>query len=455
MDKNKLWQAVLGELELSISRPSFKTWFKNTSIAEIKDDGEVIVVSVPNNFSKKWLEDKYHSFILKALRKATDGQTEKVLYKVEARTSKKKTPVTIRLEELKKEVEETAVEERTNGYGLNTRYTFDNFVVGSDNELAHAAAQAVAKGVGKKYNPLFIYGGAGLGKTHLLQAIGHAILKDRPKIKVLYTNAERFTNEFIRAIQRGSLDEFRKIYRDLDVLLLDDIQFIAGKKRTQEEFFHTFNTLYQKDGQIVISSDRPPKAIPALEDRMISRFEWGLIADIQPPDIETRIAILRAKCQEKKYQLDNDILQHLASNVQNNVRELEGALNKIVAYHELHKTPITLELAQKILKSLQGRKEKTMVSAEEVIKVVANFYSIDLKEMISSSRKRELVVPRQVAAYLLREELGSSFPLIGKKLGGRDHTTAMYAYKKVNQQVKEEGRIKQEADLIKERLYNK
>lgn len=450
MDKEQLWNVVLSELELSLSKANFKTWFQNTRISEIEDNGQTIIVSVPNNFSKNWLEKKYHKSILEALQGAADDKVNKVIYKVETFTpGAAAKPVTIDLEKL---VVEKLPE--VNGHGLSPRYTFKNFIVGKGAELAYAACQAIIKQPGKKYNPLFIYGGVGLGKTHLLQAIGHAILKKNPKTKILCTNAEKFTNEFVQAIGNGTIDKFKRIYRGQDFLLIDDIQFMAGKERTQEEFFHTFNSLYQEGRQIVITSDRPPKAIPALEDRLTSRLEWGLIADISPPDLETRLAILRAKCRERKSTLKEEILQYLATHIQSNVRELEGALNKLIAYYEFHQTELDLTIVKNILNSLNSQTKKGLIQSKELIETVANFYSITVDEMIGASRKRELVTPRQVAMYLMREEINASFPLIGKELGKRDHTTAMHAYEKIKNEVEQGGRIKQEIDLIKQRLYN-
>jgi len=451
LGKEQIWQIVLSELELVISRTNFKTWFQNTYIACLEDNDETAVVAVPNNFSREWLEKRYHKSILTALQNASDNKIKKVIYKVETKaTSKVAAPISIGPETKTKEAEVKA-----NGYGLNPHYTFETFVVGQGSELAHAAALAVAKEPVKRYNPLFIYGGVGLGKTHLLQAIGHYLLKNNSEKKVRYTNAEKFTNEFIEAIRKGTVDKFRKFYRNLDVLLIDDIQFMAGKERTQEEFFHTFNSLHQEERQIVITSDRPPKSLPALEDRLISRLEWGLIADITPPDLETRLAILKAKCQERNYTLSDEILQYLATHIQNNVRELEGALNKIIAYQDLQRTTIDLNIVKNIITNLAAQPKKGLVQTKQIVEVVANFYGVKVGDMISVSRRRELVTPRQVVMYLMREEINASFPLIGKELGNRDHTTAMHAYGKIKKEVDEGGRIKQEVDLIKQRLYNK
>ena len=451
IDKDQLWQVVLGELELMISRANFKTWFRNTHISQIEDNGKTVIVSVPNNFAKSWLEGKYYKYIMNALQNATDDKVEKVVYKVAPIISSKiNHPQIVKLDELIKNKKN-----KLSNHGLNPKYTFENFVAGSGNELAYAASMAVSRSPGKKYNPLFIYGGVGLGKTHLLQAISHAILKKNPRAKVLYTNAETFTTNFVKAIRQKTLEKFKKIYRNLDVLLIDDIQFMAGKERTQEEFFYTFNTLYQKQSQIVITSDRQPQAIPALEDRMVSRFKWGLTADIKPPDIETRMAILQEKCKEKGYNLSKEILQYLAAHIQNNVRELEGALNKLIAYYELHRVPLTVDMVKNILESFTSTRKKGLVSSKDLIDTVADFYNLKTSDMISSSRKKELVIARQATIYLLREELGFSFPLIGKEMGGRDHTTVMHAYQKVKEEIGEEGRFKQKIDLIRERLYNK
>ncbi len=450
MGREQLWNIVLSELELSLSKANFKTWFQNTRISQIQDDDQTIVVSVPNNFSKNWLEKKYHRAILKALQGATDNKVRKIIYKVEALAPGAiAKPVAVDLEKIT--VRKTP---EANGHGLSPAYTFKSFIVGKGSELAYAACQAVVRRSGKKYNPLFIYGGVGLGKTHLLQAIGHAVLEKDPKTKILYTDAEKFTNEFVRAIRGGTMHRFKKIYRGSDVLLIDDVQFMAGKEATQEEFFHTFNSLYQEERQIVLTSDRPPKAIPALEDRLISRFGWGLIADIAPPDLETRLAILKAKCRERKGRLSEEIFQYLATHIQSNVRELEGALNKLIAYYEFHRTELDLPVVKNILTSLDSRAKKGLVQVKELVEIVANFYGIQVSEMIGASRKRELVTPRQVAMYLMREEIGASFPLIGKELGKRDHTTAMHAYDKIKTEVEQGGRIKQEVDLIKQRIYN-
>src|SRR6056297_179501 len=459
IDKKELWEIVLSDLELNLSKANFKTWFSNTRILSVKSDEQAVVVGVPTNFSKDWLETKYHRDILHALQDAMDSKVRKVEYKVAPQKRTENGKDCSKIKEVKSNpsgsLNNNSKKAPTTSHGLSPNYVFDNFVVGKGSELAYAACKSVSEDIGQRYNPLFIYGDVGLGKTHLLQAIGHKVLQNKKDVKILYTNAEKFTNQFIRAVRQNKMDKFKKKFRDLDVLLIDDIQFMAGKERTQEEFFHTFNSLYQEDRQIVITSDRTPKAIPALEDRLISRLEWGLIADISSPDLETRIAILKTKANKKGFKLSDNIIQYLASHIQSNVRELEGALNKLIAYCDFHKTEMSLDVAKNILSGLKTNKNKSLIRPKLLIKTVANFYGIPLEKMLGSSRKREVVVPRQVAMYLMREEIDASFPMIGEKVGDRDHTTAMHAHKKIKKEINKEGRIKQEVGLIKQRLYNK
>jgi len=344
---------------------------------------------------------------------------------------------------------------KANKFGLNPRYTFNSFVVGKTNELANAAAMAVAKAPGRTYNPLFIYGGVGLGKTHLMQAIGHRVLESAANKKILYVNCEKFTNDFIKSIQSGTVDDFKRFYRTPDLLLIDDVQFLAGKEGTQEEFFHTFNALHQENKQIVVTSDRPPKAIPALEERLISRFEWGLITDIGTPDFEMRLAILENKCREKNIQLESDVLHYIANNVASNIRELEGALNKILALVEVHKMMPSLDNVKKSLTSwtTNGSKKKA-ITAKTILTTICDFFDITLTDLVGACREKKLVVPRQIAMYLMREELKSSFPGIGQEMGGRDHTTAMHAYAKISREAENDEKIRQDVSMIKQRLYN-
>jgi len=458
MTNEQVWQAVLGEIEISLSRANFITWFKDTFICSF-DDGRV-VICVPNAFVKKWLEEKYHKDILSALENVTKQEIKEIIYKIEL---KKASTASFQIESPAEEKEEVIETKSTNTppskkagcnrFGLNPRYVFENFIVGKGNELAHAACRAVANNLGKSYNPLFIYGGVGLGKTHLLQAIGNEVAKKTDKI--LYTTSEKFTNNYIQAVQTGKAKAFKNLYRNVDLLLVDDVQFMGGKDGTQEEFFHTFNELQQNDKQIIITSDRPPKSIPAIEKRLISRFEAGMVADVGKPDIETKIAILENKAREKNYPLDREILAYIAEHVQNNIRELEGALTKVIVTHQLKNTTPELKSVKEILSDLVSNIQLKSLTPKEIIEATAKFYDISCKDLIGSSRKKELVWPRQIAIFLIREELNTSYPTIGNELGGRDHTTAMHAYNKINNEIKENGneKIKQEVESIKQ-LFN-
>lgn len=443
MDKNQLWQTILGELELIVSQANFMTWFKNTRIASIEENNGLVVIAVPNSFTERWLRSKYHKNILEIIQNITDGKLKNIVYQIETFPLTKQTVFSSAVQVIKESI---------NLYDFNPNYTFEKFIVGKGNELAHAASQAVVKNPGEKYNPLFIYGGVGLGKTHLLQAICQATLKQKPKLKFLYTNAEKFTNDFVEAIKAGLMTKFRKKYRSLEMLLVDDVQFFKGKEGTQEEFFYTFNTLYEKEYQIVLSSDRLPKAIPSLEQRLISRFEMGLIADIAPPDYETRMAILKAKSAERGQVLDQEILDYIATHILNNVREIEGALNTLIAHYELYHQPVTLDLAKEILARSIVKPAHGSLQIREIVNAVSDFYGLRVSEMISVSRKKETTLPRQVAAYLLREILETSFPAIGKELGGRDHTTVMYSYEKIKKEMEAGGKIKEQINLIKKKL---
>jgi chromosomal replication initiator protein len=451
---NQLWETVLGELELTISKANFTTWFKNTFIYSL--DGESVVIGVPNAFTKAWLENKYHSYILTALNKSSQGKIANIIYKV---ASPKEAPVKP-LASIQGALAETAPaaptaneETKENKFNLNPKYTFKSFIVGKGNDLATAAAKAVVDRPGEVYNPLFLYGGVGLGKTHLLQAVGNALLEKNPNIKVVYLNTEKFVNDFINSIKHGRTDELKKYYRTVDVLLIDDIQFIAGKEQTQEEFFHTFNELHQKNKQIVMTSDRPPKAIAEVEQRLISRFEWGMIADVGVPDMETRYAILESKCNEKGIELLPEVVSYIAENIQNNIRELEGALNRIIAYKQLNNAEISLSVAQNVLGSLSLSAKKSGLTPKKIINKVAGFYDISVNDLVGSCRRKELVVPRQIVMWLMREELRSSYPSIGQELGGRDHTTAIHACNKIEGEIKENNKIKSDIELLRQQLY--
>ena len=455
MTNEELWQIVLNEAELSISRANFITWFKHTFIS-CNDQG-VITVSVPNGFTKEWLENKYHKLIMRAIR-TNSPEVRSVEYIIStapsqeaARTStltppNLQTPVPA---EEQMEFKELQIDKNTN---LNPRYVFDTFIVGSFNELAYAAAQSVVKNIASLYNPLFIYGGVGLGKTHLLQATGNAIRQQNPSLKVYYTPSERFTNELVAAIQNHEPQRFKDRYRQFDVLIIDDIQFIAGKARTQEEFFHTFNTLYENNKQIIFSSDRPPKAIADLEERLRSRFEAGLIADVSQPDYETRLAILKTKLANKKEELPQEILEYIASVVEKNIRELEGALNIINAHARVTGVMPKIEEAKDLLLQIASR-QKRVITAANIIKEVCVFYDINERQLFERSRRREVVKPRQIAMYLLREDFHGSFPYIGQKFGGRDHTTAIHAFEKIEKDIKDNQQFADEVQLLRERIY--
>lgn len=460
MNTHELWQSALGELELALTKAHYTTWFRNTFVSTL-DEGRVIVC-VPNAFTKAWLEKKYHEAILDALKNVTNDAVTEVMYKVEIKPAAAQAVTIVNNDnEISPDVSFTSSQHseelpaESKDFCLNPRYTFEQFIVGKTNELAHAAAQAVTEKPAR-YNPLFVYGGVGLGKTHLLQAIGHKMVQLNPRAKVLYVTCERFTNEFIHAVRNGRAKEFKDTYRNLDLLLLDDIQFITGKEGTQEEFFHTFNTLHQANKQIVLSSDRPPKAIQGIEQRLISRFEWGMMVDISAPDLETRVAILESKSKEKKYDLNREIMSYIASAISSNVRELEGALNKIIAYHQFKNIDPTIETVRELITSLANSSEtaKKNLTPKQLLETVASYYDISIADILGKCREKRLAFPRQIIMYLMREELRSSYPTIGKTLGGRDHTTAIHAYTKICRNLGEDEKLKHDIDLIKQRLYS-
>jgi len=466
MTSEQIWQAVLGEIEVSLSRANFVTWFKDTFISSFENDR--VIICVPNAFVKKWLEEKYHRNILSALENITKQKIKEIIYKIELRRSGGVAVPPVRLEIKTEAIGPSTKKPNTNHsseapsnnsgsgvnqFGLNPKYVFENFIVGRGNELAHAACLAVVENLGKSYNPLFIYGGVGLGKTHLLQAIGNAVTKKTDKI--LYTTSEKFTNNYIQAVKSGRAKEFKNLYRNVDLLLVDDVQFMGGKDGTQEEFFHTFNELQQNDKQIILTSDRPPKSIPAIESRLISRFESGMVADVGKPDLETKIAILEKKSIEKGYPLDKDILSYIAERVQNNIRELEGALIKIIVSHQFKGLTPTLKSVKEILNDYVSNIQIKSLTPKEIIEATAKFYNVTYKDLVGTGRRKELVWPRQIAIYIIREEIGTSYPSIGNELGGRDHTTAMHSYNKIYQEIKDRGneKVKQEIESIRQ-LFN-
>lgn len=462
ISNHEIWQSILAEMELTISKPNFNTWFKNTGITSFQE-GQV-VICVPNTFNKAWLEKKYHQTIIKSLERITGKPIKKLEYRInniraiadqiaQSETDFPKYEEQTEIQKTSSFETSVPVLNVCPGFTLNNKYNFTNFVVGKGTELAYAAAEAVTTKPGESYNPLFIYGGVGLGKTHLIQAIGNKIKENNPHFNIMYVSAEKFSNDFIDSVKNGTAKEFQNLYRSIDLLLIDDIQFIAGKDRTQESFFHTFNELHQQNKQVVLTSDRPPKAIPALEDRLKSRFEWGMIADVGQPDFETRVAILETKCAEKKFVLDNKIIQTIATIIQNNIRELEGALNKIIVYHQLKNTEPSIESIKSLLSSMESSMMRRSLTPRFLIDTVTSFYNVSPDEILNKNREKKLSNPRQIIMYLLREELRMSFPNIGDEMGGRDHTTAMHAHGKILKEIENDLRLKQEVELIKQRLY--
>ncbi len=447
MTKEELWRAVLAQIQLNISQANFITWFKNTGITF--QEGNQVIVSVPNSFAKEWLENKYGKTILKTLHNLNQEikEIKYIVGKTELKVLKK-TSSTSLPEIGQLEFQEFKINKETN---LNPKYIFENFIIGPFNELAHAATWAISKNPGFIYNPLFVYGGVGLGKTHLLEAAGNEIIKNFPQKKVKYIPSEIFTAGVVSSIRNHEVEKFKSKYRAVDVLILDDVQFLAGKEKTQEEFFHTFNDLYEKNKQIIISSDRPPKAILALAERLRSRFEGGMMADISYPDYETRLAILKTKAQERKVNFPEDILNYIASNIQKNIRELEGAINRLSAYQKINNQPLNLEKSKSLLKNLIFSPARVS-TPKKIIQAVSEFYDLKEKELLSSSRKKEIVNPRQIAMYLLREDLKSSYPFIGRKFGGKDHTTAIHSYEKVLKELEVNENLNNEINLIRQRI---
>lgn len=457
MDQQALWQAVLGEIELTLSKANFTTWFKSMYLIEA--DGTKAVIAVPNAFTKTWMERKYNDQIIKTLRNVSGLPIRDVTYRIEVKNT-----TVLSIDPVQQSADATFTQESprfgapaktsaTNDIGLNPNYTFNSFIVGKSNELAHAASQAVAAKEGV-YNPLFIYGSAGMGKTHLLHAIGHHVQARVPEAKIRYVTCERFTNEFIQSVRGGRINEFKDKYRLVDVLLIDDIQFLTGKEGTQEEFFHTFNALRDNNKQIVITSDRQPKEIQTLESRLQSRFEWGMMVDISKPDFETRVAILQAKAREKNYALTTEIFHAIAGAIQSNVRELEGAMNKIIAYHQFKNIPPTLLTVQPLLQSLSPTITRRNVTPRLLLETVITYFDISMEDILGKSRERRLAFPRQIAMYLLREESKCSYPSIGNQVGGRDHTTAMHACSKINEMLKDDDQLKHDLTTLRERLYS-
>ena len=441
---NNLWEKTLNIIKSELSEVSFNTWIK--SCQPISMSNTSIKISVPNSFTQDILNKRYKDLVANSIKAVCSK-----LYDIEfvilsdasdKENSKIKSDKPTRSIIVNDEMSST----------LNPKYTFNSFVIGNSNRFAHAASLAVAEAPAKAYNPLFIYGGVGLGKTHLMHAIGHYILESNPNAKVVYVSSEKFTNELINAIKDDKNEEFRSKYRNVDVLLIDDIQFIAGKERTQEEFFHTFNALHDANKQIILSSDRPPKEIPTLEDRLRSRFEWGLIADIQVPDFETRMAILKKKADVENLNVANDVMGYIASKIKSNIRELEGALIRIIAYSSLTNREVSVDLATEALKDIISKKQGKHVTIDAIQDIVASYYNLRIEDLKSQRRTRSVAYPRQIAMYLSRKLTDMSLPKIGEEFGGRDHTTVIHAYEKISENLKTDDTLQHTVNNITKKL---
>jgi chromosomal replication initiator protein len=470
MDAKQVWRAALGELQVSLSPANFETWLRDTALVDVDDNR--FRISVPNGFAKDWLESRYRSLISQTLARIVGYSVQVEFFIAAAETPSVDGADATGATALGTDDAHDAVPGRAPANGsqhvrvdptraggeggasnINPRYTFANFIVGSANRLAHAASLSVAERPGHAYNPLFLYGGVGLGKTHLMHAIGNQVAAKFPRKRVVYATSEKFTNEFITSIQQGKIDEFRARYRRIDLLLIDDIQFIADKERTQEEFFHTFNAIHEDGKQIVLSSDRPPKAILTLEERLRSRFEWGLIADLTAPDLETRIAILRAKAEEGAVPITSDVIEFIARKVVSNIRELEGALNRIVAYASMGAMPISIELAQAVLSNVLYNPKKRQITPERITKAVSEYYGVALEALRGQKRDKAIVVPRQIAMFLMREETDVSLLRIGAELGNRDHSTVLHACVKITRESAGNDELRREIAAVRELIY--
>lgn len=438
-----IWNAVLAEIEVSVSRASYATWFKNTELTSVSNDQ--VVVSVPNIFAKQQLEVKYDKTLRELLSK-NGLSVSSISYRIGDAPKK---PISDNLQKLAP-AQNPGQSTSSKSAVLNERYTFENFIVGSGNELAYAACQAIAANPGTKYNPLFIYGGVGLGKTHLIQAVGNGIREHTPDAKIVYISTETFVNEFLDSI-RFKKQGFADRYRSADVLIVDDIQFIAGKEKTQDEFFHTFNALHQANKQVILTSDKPPKAIPTLEERLRSRFEWGMAIDIQPPDLETRQAILQSKAQSHDFVVPDEVVEYLAKHIQTNIRELEGSLNQLIAFCELRNIEPDIPTIQALLKGSQQRPRH--ITPRLIIEKTAQHFDIKLQELTGPKRDKGIVMPRQVAMYLLRSELHLSFPKIATELGRKDHTTALHSVDKVERLLSQDFVTRQHIQEIREVIH--
>ncbi|PLR83360.1 chromosomal replication initiator protein DnaA [Bacillus canaveralius] len=440
-----LWNNALANIEKKISKPSFDTWLKSTKAHSLQ--GDTLTITAPNEFARDWLEERYSQLISGILYEIT-GEELGVKFIIPQNQNDAEIDSPLPQRRTLKDEDPPELPQNM----LNPKYTFDTFVIGSGNRFAHAASLAVAEAPAKAYNPLFIYGGVGLGKTHLMHAIGHYVIDHNPSAKVVYLSSEKFTNEFINSIRDNKAVDFRNKYRNVDVLLIDDIQFLAGKEQTQEEFFHTFNTLHEESKQIVISSDRPPKEIPTLEDRLRSRFEWGLITDITPPDLETRIAILRKKAKAEGLDIPNEVMLYIANQIDSNIRELEGALIRVVAYSSLINKDINADLAAEALKDIIPSSKPKVITIQEIQRIVGEHYSVRLEDFKAKKRTKSVAFPRQIAMYLSRELTDFSLPKIGEEFGGRDHTTVIHAHEKISKLVQTDATLQNQIKEINNML---
>ena len=444
-----VWRAVLGDLQMQLPRPTFETWLKSTE--GVADDGQSFIVEAPTPFAVEWLERRMFHALQRTLEKVADRplqlqlrvRSEGISYTVETRYEERA--------DLPPGVSQEANQPLFEFRSLNPRYTFESFVVGPSNRLAFSASQAVAETPGVAYNPLFLYSGAGLGKTHLLQAVGRTCALRG--MSVLYVTSEQFTNEFISAIRTRTTEEFRKRYRSVQMLLVDDVQFLSGKEQTHEGFFHTFNDLHNSGNQVVVSSDRPPRELPLMEERLRSRFEWGLIADIQPPDLETRMAILASKADEMHVGLHDAVIELIAKRVQRNVRELEGNLNRMVAYAQLMNVDITLDTTERILNEVTQEQSRASIDPQRILAEVAGYYGLAVEDLVARNRRRAVSVPRQVAMYLLIHEIGLPPTQVGRLLGGRDHSTVIHGAGKINGEMNEDSSLRHDVQAIKEAIF--
>lgn len=445
MDCETIWNKALTALESQLSKPSFETWI--LSLEPVALQQNTLVLRVANAFNRDWLQNQYATTIAESLQ-AISGRSLSIRFVL---PSEDLTSLEADLEELTLPNEKKTNEDNPE-YNLNPKYTFGSFVIGASNRFAHAASLAVAEAPARAYNPLFIYGGVGLGKTHLMHAIGHYVLENYPHLNVVYLSCEKFTNQFISAIQYKRSEEFRNRYRNVDLLMVDDIQFLAGKEQTQEEFFHTFNALHEANKQIILSSDRPPREIATLEDRLRSRFEWGLITDIQQPDLETRAAILRKKSEQENLRVDNDVLLHLANRINSNIRELEGALTRIYAYASFTSRPISVDLVDEVLKDTINSDAKKPITVEAIQLLVAQHFGIRSSDMQAKKRTRAISYPRQIAMYLCRQLTDHSLPRLGDEFGGRDHTTVLHACDKIEKELANDRELARLLDALAKQL---